>query len=133
MSMDFSEEIMSAEKFTKTHPALIGAIGVAVRKELEAHDANGARSGNVQCPLDLGQITSDGRLVFRKPLDCISQCDECFSRIAPHRSKLGILSGINRLPFHEITSLLIAGGAIVSLLILCLGNNRSLTSSRRRS
>lgn len=44
MNFGLSEEPVSAERFAKEHPALMGAIGVAVRKELEAHDANSLRS-----------------------------------------------------------------------------------------
>lgn len=57
MCNEIYEEPVSAEVFTRQHPAMIDAIRMAVRKELETSQANGFLSGDVHCPFDLREVT----------------------------------------------------------------------------
>lgn len=109
-----SDEPMSVDAFERKNPALVGMMRRAVREELEAAQANGTLSGNVQCPLDLGKVAPDVCLVFSDSLDGIGKCDDCSIRVAPYRERFGILCGINRFPVHMITSLLAVGGIIIA-------------------
>lgn len=109
-----AEGPVSAEAFEREHPALVGAMRKAVRDELELH-ADGITSADIQRLLDRCQVSSDLTLVESDSHDGISQCDDCFIRIAPHRMKLCVCCGIDRFPIaHAITSLLSLGAVIVA-------------------
>lgn len=110
-----STNYTSVEAFEQANQGLVGAMRNAVREELEIAQANGTLSGDAHRPLDFGQVTGNDPLVFGDSIDGISQCDECFVRIAPHGCQLGDIGGIDRLPvFHMLTSLLAIGGTIIA-------------------
>lgn len=107
----------SVDAFERANPALAGAMRRAVREELEAAQANGTLSGDMHFPLDLGKVAPDAHLVFRDSVDGIGQCDKRTARVTPGCGELRILGGIDRLAvLHMVTSLLVAGAAIVALM-----------------
>lgn len=110
------EEPMSAEEFTRKHPALMDAIGCTVRRELEVFRANGDNSANAQCPFDVCKISFNDPLVFGDALDRIGEGDNCFVRVPSHSGELRIPRGIDRFSVHALTSLLLAGGFILTSL-----------------
>lgn len=108
------EELMSAEEFTRKHPALMDAIGCTVRRELEVFRANGDNSANVQCSLDLEQFAFDESLMLGDAFDRIGKGDECLIRVPCSSENLRALRRVNGISFHILTSLLMAGGTILA-------------------
>lgn len=113
---DESMNPISVEEFERLHPAMLEAIGKAVREELELSHADGRTSADVQRTFDLQLVVPDASLVFGDALHGISQRNDGLLNVSGLRVGLRVISGIHWIAFHVLTSLLCVG-----LLILPLG------------
>lgn len=112
------EEPMTAEAYRREHPGMVSAVECAVRRELEMFHANSNNSSNIQGSLDIGNISSNEPLVFGDAQNRISKCGDCLIRVPCKRESLRALRGIDWLPIHIPTSLLMVGGIIFASLTI---------------
>ena len=113
---DESTNPISVEEFERLHPAMLGAIGKAVREELELPHADGQSSADVQRTLDLQLVVPDAPLVFGDALHGIGQRNDGLLNVSGLRVGLRVVSGIHWIAFHMLTSLLCAGLLILPLV-----------------
>ena len=113
---DESTNPISVEEFERLHPAMLGAIGKAVREELELPHADGQSSADVQRTLDLQLVVPDAPLVFGEALYGIGQRNDGLLNVSGLRVGLRVVSGIHWIAFHMLTSILCAGMLILPLV-----------------
>jgi hypothetical protein len=112
---------MSAEAFERKYPGMVSAMEVAAHRALATAQASGKPLANVQCLFDLSEVAFDLPLVKGNACDRISQSNNSLVNVSPSCGKLCVVSGINRLSSHALTSFLTAGGIILASLAI-VGN-----------